>query len=151
MKVVVQRVSQASVKVDGKIVGEIGHGLLLLIGIDRDDTEEDLNFVADKCVHLRIFQDDEGKMNRSLLDVNGSILAISQFTLLGNTRKGRRPSFIQAAPPEKGKEFYERFVEKLKSYGVPVACGIFGAMMDVQLVNQGPVTLIVESVAKNDK
>ncbi len=151
MKVVIQRVSQASVRVDGRVVGQIGHGLLLLIGIDRDDTEEDLNFVAEKCVHLRIFEDAEGKMNLSVLDVKGAILAVSQFTLLGNTRKGRRPSFIQAAPPEKGKDFYLRFVEKLKAFDVPVECGIFGAMMDVQLINQGPVTLIVESVAKNGK
>jgi len=150
MKVVVQRVSAASVEVNGKISGKIGPGLLLLIGIHRNDCEADLNFVADKCVNLRIFEDDAGKMNRSLLEVKGEVLAVSQFTLLGNTRKGRRPSFIEAAPPEKAQLFYNRFVDKLTSYGVRVACGIFGAMMDVKLVNQGPVTLIVESMMKQE-
>lgn len=149
MKIVVQRVSGASVRVYGKTVGAIDTGLLLLIGIAADDTELDVEFAAEKCVNLRIFQDEHGKMNRSLLDEQGKILAISQFTLLGNTRKGRRPSFIEAAPPEMGEELYNLFVEKLKSFNVPVECGIFGAMMDVELINQGPVTLIVET--KNGK
>ena len=149
MKIVAQRVSAASVRVDGKIVGSINAGLVLLIGVATDDTAEDVDFVAEKCVNLRIFQDDEEKMNRSLLDIQGQILAISQFTLLGNTRKGRRPSFIEAAPPEKGKQLYDLFVKKLKTFNLKVECGIFGAMMDVELINQGPVTLIIES--KNGK
>ncbi len=145
MKVVVQRVRHASVKVDGKIVGEIGKGLILLIGIARTDSEEDIEFVANKCLNLRIFEDEVGKMNRSLLEVGGEILAVSQFTLLGDTRKGRRPSFVHAADPQKGKDFYDRFVERLRRSGVKVETGIFGAMMDVELLNYGPVTLIVES------
>ncbi len=145
MKVVVQRVKHASVKVDGKTVGQIGKGLMLLIGIADTDTEEDIEFVANKCLNLRIFEDAQGKMNRSLLEVGGEILAISQFTLLGDTRKGRRPSFVHAADPEKGKAYYDRFVERLRRSGVKTETGIFGAMMDVELLNYGPVTLIVES------
>lgn len=145
MKVVLQRVAEASVKVDGRIVGEIGKGLLLLIGIEETDSGEDVDFVANKCVNLRIFEDEQNKMNRSLLDINGAILAISQFTLLGDTRKGRRPSFIKAANPEKGRALYERFVEKLREEKIRVETGIFGTMMDVSLVNYGPVTIIVES------
>ncbi len=145
MKVVVQRVKHASVTVDGKIVGQIKHGLMLLIGIADTDTEEDIEFVANKCLNLRIFEDAQGKMNRSLLETGGEILAISQFTLLGDTRKGRRPSFVHAAEPQKGKAFYDRFVERLRRSGVKVETGIFGAMMDVELLNYGPVTLIVES------
>lgn len=145
MKVVVQRVSRASVKVDGKTTGRIEQGLVLLIGVHQQDEADDVDFVADKCVNLRIFEDENGKMNRSLLDVRGQVLAISQFTLLGNTRKGRRPSFIEAALPEKAEPLYEQFVERLKFYGLKVACGVFGAMMDVELINQGPVTLIIES------
>ncbi len=145
MRVVVQRVRDASVTVKGKVVGQIERGLLLLIGVARDDTEEDIRFVADKCVNLRIFEDDDGKMNRSLLETGGGILAISQFTLLGDTRKGRRPSFIGAAPPEKGEDFYDKFINHLKTYPIKVECGIFGAMMDVRFTNYGPVTLLVES------
>lgn len=145
MKVVVQRVKKASVSVNGQIVGQIGKGLMLLIGVAQQDTEADIEFVADKCVNLRIFEDEQGKMNRSLLEVGGEILAISQFTLLGDTRKGRRPSFIQAAEPQKGNELYQKFIERLRSHGVKVETGIFGAMMDVELLNYGPVTLIVES------
>ena len=145
MKVVVQRVSSAAVKVENEIVGKIGQGLLLLIGIAENDQPEDIDFVADKCVNLRIFEDDQDKMNRSLLDVNGDVLCISQFTLLGDTRKGRRPSFIKAARPEKGETYYEQFVNRLKRYPINVETGIFGAMMDVELVNYGPVTLIVNS------
>jgi len=143
--IVVQRVLNASVSVDGRIVGMIGRGLLLLIGVAESDSPEDIDFLADKCVHLRIFEDEDGKMNRSLLDEKGEILAISQFTLLGNTKKGRRPSFIEAANPAKGEQYYDQFIEKLRSYHIPVQCGIFGAMMDVSLVNYGPVTLILES------
>lgn len=145
MKVVVQRVKHASVTVEGKVVGQIGKGLMLLIGIADTDTEEDIEFVANKCLNLRIFEDAEGKMNRSLLEVGGEILAISQFTLLGDTRKGRRPSFVHAAHPEKGNDYYLKFVERLRKSGVKVETGIFGAMMDVELLNYGPVTLIVES------
>ncbi len=149
MKVVLQRVTRAEVRVDGRVTGKIGHGLLLLVGIDQEDTEADIAFVAEKCVHLRVFADENDKMNRSLLDVGGEILAVSQFTLLGNTRKGRRPSFIHAAEPEKGKALYDLFVETLRSHSVPVACGVFGAMMEVELINDGPVTLIVESKPRN--
>lgn len=145
MKALLQRVSEASVKVNGKITGRIGKGLLLLIGIAESDQIKDIDFVADKCVNLRIFEDDENKMNKSLLDVGGEILAISQFTLLGDTKKGRRPSFIEAAEPEKGKLFYNKFIERLRYYNIKVECGIFGAMMNVELTNYGPVTLMVES------
>ncbi|HID38419.1 MAG TPA: D-tyrosyl-tRNA(Tyr) deacylase [Calditrichaeota bacterium] len=145
MKVVVQRVRDASVSIDGEVVGQIERGLLLLIGIAQNDTEEDIRFVADKCVNLRIFEDSEGKMNRSLLETGGDALAISQFTLLGDTRKGRRPSFIEAAPPDKGKYLYDKFVNHLKTYPITVECGVFGAMMDVRFTNYGPVTLLVES------
>ncbi len=145
MKVLVQRVHRAKVTVDGEITGSVNGGLLLLIGIAEGDSEKDLDYMAEKCVNLRIFNDDAGKMNLSLLDIKGEILAVSQFTLMADTRKGRRPSFVHAADPEKGKLFYEKFVEKLKSYDLKVACGIFGAMMDVELVNNGPVTIMVES------
>jgi D-tyrosyl-tRNA(Tyr) deacylase len=145
LKVVVQRVKSASVQVEGEVVGSIAKGLLLLVGIAETDRHEDLDFVAKKCVELRIFQDEEEKMNRSLLDVNGDILSISQFTLLGDTRKGRRPSFVNAAGPEKAEAFYHYFNEQLSARGVRVEKGIFGAMMDVALVNEGPVTIIVES------
>jgi D-tyrosyl-tRNA(Tyr) deacylase len=145
MKALLQRVSEASVTVDGKITGRIGKGLLLLIGIAETDQIKDIDFVADKCVNLRIFEDDENKMNKSLLDAGGEILAISQFTLLGDTKKGRRPSFIEAAEPEKGKLFYDKFIERLRSYNIKVECGIFGAMMNVKSINYGPVTLMVES------
>ena len=145
MKVVVQRVKSASVNVEGKLVAEIGRGLLLLVGIAGSDSEDDVQFVANKCVELRIFQDDNEKMNRSLLDVQGEILSISQFTLLGDTKKGRRPSFIDAAAPDKAKIFYDYFNQLLIARGIPVKTGVFGAMMDVALVNAGPVTIIVES------
>lgn len=145
MIVVVQRVSNASVNVEGRTVGQIGAGLLLLIGVADTDTLQDIEFVAGKCVNLRIFGDEEGKLNRSLLETGGQILAISQFTLLGDTLKGRRPSFVHAAPPEKAEMYYNLFIDKLKSFGIHVESGIFGAMMDVQLTNQGPVTLIIHS------
>ena len=145
MKVVVQRVKSASVAVEGKIVGKIGNGLVLLIGVAETDTKDNVESIANKCTNLRIFQDDQGKLNRSLIDEKGEVLAISQFTLLGDTRKGRRPSFISAAHPEKGKEYYEYFIDCIVKQGVHVETGIFGAMMDVELINTGPVTLIVES------
>jgi D-tyrosyl-tRNA(Tyr) deacylase len=133
------------VKVDEKEVGKIGIGLLLLIGIAETDTETEIEFVANKCSELRIFQDEDGRMNRSVLDIGGEILAISQFTLLGDTSKGRRPSFIKAANPEKAENFYNIFNQALINKGLHVETGIFGAMMDVDLTNNGPVTLIVDS------
>lgn len=142
---VVQRVSSASVKVEGKEVGRIARGLVLLIGIAETDTEPDIEFVANKCSELRIFQDENDKMNRSLVDVGGAVLSISQFTLLGETKKGRRPSFIKAAHPEKAEKFYDIFNQLLINKGIYVETGIFGAMMDVSLTNDGPVTLIVDS------
>ena len=145
MRVILQRVTRASVKIDGHLTGEIGPGLVLLLGIAKDDTPRDVKYVIDKCVGLRIFGDDQGKMNRSLLDVAGEVLAISQFTLFGDTRKGRRPSFDGAAPPEQAEPLYEQAVDRLKEHGIRVATGRFGAFMEVSLVNDGPVTLNVES------
>ncbi len=145
MKIVVQRVSMASVRIEKKTVAEINQGLMVLIGVDKKDTETDAAWCADKCVNLRIFNDENGKMNRSLMETGGSILAVSQFTLLGNTKKGRRPSFVEAAEPEKGKRLYDYFVQRLKSFNVTVKCGVFGAMMDVELINEGPVTLLIEN------
>ena len=144
MIVVLQRVSGSCVVVNQKVTGQIKKGLMLLIGIASDDDEEKLRWMAEKCVNLRIFPDDEDKMNRSLLDVNGEILAISQFTLYGNCQKGRRPSFIDAAPPEIAEPLYQRFVELLREHRVNVETGIFGAHMDVEIHNDGPVTLILE-------
>ena len=145
MKIVVQRVKRASVRIQDSLVSQIGQGLLLLIGVDKDDTMKDAEWCAEKCINLRIFNEDDGKMNRSLIETDGSVLAVSQFTLLGNTKKGRRPSFINAAEPEKGNAIYEYFVERLKLLKVKVECGVFGAMMDVELINDGPVTLIIDS------
>ncbi len=145
MKIVLQRVSRAKVTIDGQVTGEIGKGLLLLVGVADDDAEDDAKYCAQKCAEMRIFQDENDKMNRSVLEENGEILAISQFTLLANTRKGRRPSFIGAADPEKGNELYEQFVNYLKEKDINVATGRFGAMMDVELVNAGPVTIILDS------
>lgn len=145
MRVVLQRVSSASVKVDGAVAGEIGPGLVLLLGIAKDDGPEDVEYVVNKCAGLRIFGDDQGKMNRSLHDVGGEVLAISQFTLFGDTRKGRRPSFESAAPPEHAEPLYELAVERLRERGIRIATGRFGAYMEVSLVNDGPVTLTVES------
>jgi D-tyrosyl-tRNA(Tyr) deacylase len=144
MRIVLQRVSRAKVTVDGRITGEIGRGLLLLVGFTDGDSEEALAWMAKKIVQLRIFPDDEGKMNRSVEEANGGILVVSQFTLYGDARKGNRPSFIDAARPETAIPLYERFVEILRATGRPVATGEFGAMMDVELVNDGPVTLILE-------
>ena len=146
MRAVVQRVKEASVEVDGKVVGKIGNGILVLLGVGKDDTEEDMKWIADKVVNLRIFQDENGKMNLSLLDIGGEVLVVSQFTLYGDARKGRRPSFTEAAPPEKGREFYKKFVEYLKEkYNIKVETGEFGAMMDVHIVNWGPVTILLDS------
>ena len=145
MRAVVQRVSESSVTVDGEVVGSIGPGLMVLLGVTHEDTEKEADYLADKIINLRIFSDDAGKMNRSLLDTEGEMLVVSQFTLYGDCRKGRRPSFIQAADPDKGNALYEYFVKKVRDNGVATATGRFGAMMDVSLVNDGPVTLIVES------
>jgi len=145
MKVVLQRVSQAEVTVGGQSIGQIDRGLVLLIGIGHNDEEEQARYLAEKCVNLRIFEDQEGKMNRSLLDVGGQILAISQFTLYGDTSKGRRPGFSDAAPPEKAEPLYERFVELLRDGGVKVETGRFGQHMLVRIHNDGPVTLILEA------
>ncbi len=148
MRIVVQRVSRAHVTVESRLVGAIGNGLVLLIGFKNDDTVDVLPFWADKCVNLRIFEDQEGKMNRSLLETGGEILAISQFTLYGNAGKGRRPSYIEAARPEIAEPLYHQFVDLLRGKGITVSTGIFGAMMDVELVNKGPVTLLLDSTDK---
>ncbi|MDQ0417764.1 D-tyrosyl-tRNA(Tyr) deacylase [Croceifilum oryzae] len=145
MRVVIQRVSEASVTVDEQIVGAINQGLLLLVGITENDGEEEVQTLAEKVVHLRIFEDEEGKMNKSLLDLGGAILSVSQFTLYGDCRKGRRPSFMAAARPELAQPLYERFNEQLRHFGVEVQTGIFGAMMDVSLHNDGPVTILLDS------
>ncbi|SET66915.1 D-tyrosyl-tRNA(Tyr) deacylase [Salinibacillus kushneri] len=145
MKAVIQKVNQANVRVDGEIKGQMEHGLVVLLGVTHDDDESDCEYVADKCVNLRIFEDDMGKMNLSLKDVQGSILSISQFTLYGDTRKGRRPNFMKAAKPEPAEKLYEMFNSLVESKGIPVETGEFGAMMDVSLTNQGPVTLIIDS------
>jgi D-tyrosyl-tRNA(Tyr) deacylase len=144
MRVVLQRVSRARVTVEGRVTGEIGRGLLLLAGFTDGDTDDTLAWMADKVVELRIFPDDEGKMNRSVREVGGGLLVVSQFTLYGDTRKGRRPSFIDAARPEIAIPLYERFVDLLRATGLSVGTGEFGAMMDVELLNEGPVTLILE-------
>lgn len=145
MRVVVQRSKEASVTVAEETVGAIRHGLVLLVGITHDDTEKQVNAVAEKIAHLRIFEDEDGKMNRSVLEVGGQILSVSQFTLYGDCRKGRRPNFMNAARPEHAEPLYELFNEALRAKGLHVETGRFGAMMDVRLVNDGPVTLIVES------
>jgi D-aminoacyl-tRNA deacylase len=145
LRAVVQRVRRSSVTVDGEVVGEIGLGLMVLLGVDVDDEEADATYMADKIVGLRIFNDDDGKFNLSLLDVGGSVLLVSQFTLHGDCRKGRRPSFIKAARPDKAVPLYERVGELLREKGVTVANGVFGAHMDVELLNDGPVTLLLDS------
>ena len=145
MRVVLQRVSEAHVTIEGKVVGEIGLGQFLLVGFKQSDTTDQVEWMADKVVGLRIFQDDAGKMNRTLADVDGSILVVSQFTLYGDVRKGRRPSFIDAATPETAIRLYERFVELLEArHPGKGATGEFGAMMDVSLTNDGPVTLVID-------
>jgi len=145
MRAVIQRVKESSVSVNNEIIGKIDSGLMVLLGVAETDRAEDADYLADKIVNLRIFEDENHKMNRSLLDIGGEMLVVSQFTLLGECRKGRRPSFVHAAGPDKANEFYERFVEQVRQKGVNVATGQFRAMMDVSLINDGPVTLIVES------
>src|SRR5438105_15806094 len=145
MRAVLQRVSRARAKVDEKVAGEIGAGLMILLGVGREDTSAVAVALAEKIGHLRIFEDDQGKMNRSLLDVKGSALVVSQFTLYGDARGQRRPSFIAAAPPDQAKNLYEEFSEALRKLGVTVATGVFKAMMSVESVNEGPVTILLDS------
>ncbi len=145
MRAVLQRVSRATVTVEGHVAGEIAAGLMILLGVGRDDTSAVAVTLAEKCANLRIFEDQQGKMNRSLLEVRGSALVVSQFTLYGDARGQRRPSFITAAPPEQAKGLYEEFCEALRKLGVTVATGIFQAMMSVELVNEGPVTILIDS------
>lgn len=145
MRAVIQRVSEASVIVDGRIVGEIQRGFMVLLGVAESDTQEDVIWIAGKVAGLRVFEDAAGKMNLALADVGGAVLLVSQFTLYGDCRKGRRPSFIEAARPEKAKSLYQSVVAELKGLGVPVETGTFQAHMDVRLVNDGPVTLLLDS------
>lgn len=145
MRAVVQRVKSASVKVDENVIGSIAHGILLLLGIEETDEEKDLEYMCDKVPNLRIFEDENGKMNRSLLDVGGSILVISQFTLLGDARKGRRPSFIAAAQPDKAIPMYEKYIAEMKKRNIFTQTGEFGADMKVELINDGPVTILLDS------
>lgn len=146
MKVVLQRTKKASVTVDNEITGSITHGYLLLVGITHEDTMTDVEYCARKVAELRLFEDDEGKMNRSIHEVGGQILSVSQFTLYADTKKGRRPSFTNAAKPDHAKPLWDAFNETLKGHGLHVETGIFGADMDVALINDGPVTIIVESI-----
>ena len=148
MKTVIQRVSEATVKVDGKIAGEIAHGLLLLVGIDEEDEKADADWLVQKILNLRIFGDQEGKLNLSVLDTSGEILCISQFTLIADYRKGNRPSFIKAAKPEKAIPLFEYFKTELSKSNLKIESGIFGADMKVSLVNDGPVTIVMDSKTK---
>ena len=149
MKAVIQRVSRASVSVDDKITGQIGEGLMVLLGVDREDDEKDLEYLVKKITAMRIFEDEQEKMNLALADVDGSLLVISQFTLLASTKKGNRPSFTQAGPPEMSKALYEQFIADCEKLGFHVEHGIFGAHMEVSLVNDGPVTIVIDSRDKN--
>lgn len=145
MRAVIQRVSRAKVTVEGRVSGEIGAGLMILLGVGREDTPATAEALAEKSANLRIFEDENQKMNRSLLDVKGAALVVSQFTLYGDARGGRRPSFIAAAPPEQANALYESFCQALRALGVAVATGIFQTMMSVELVNEGPVTILLDS------
>ncbi len=145
MRALLQRVTCASVTVEGYVVGQIGQGLLILLGVGHDDGESQVKALADKIAYLRIFEDEQGKMNRSLLDIGGQALVVSQFTLYADTRRGRRPSFTDAAPPALAEPLVERFKEMLADYGLEVAGGVFGAYMQVELLNDGPVTLWLDS------
>lgn len=145
MRAVIQRVSQASVAVNGECVGSIGEGLLIFLGVTHQDAESDAEYLADKATNLRVFEDSGGKMNRSLLEIGGGALVISQFTLYGDSRKGRRPGFDLAAPPEHARRLYEYFVQRMQHSQLPVATGIFQARMQVSLTNEGPVTFILDS------
>jgi D-aminoacyl-tRNA deacylase len=145
LKAVIQRVGAASVEVEATTVGRIGKGILVLLGVEKGDEERDASWLAEKIAHLRIFEDGQGKMNLSVLEIGGELLAVSQFTLAGNCAKGRRPSFDSAAPPEEANRLYEFFVAKIRELGLPVETGVFQARMQVSLVNDGPVTFILES------
>ncbi|WP_134700059.1 D-aminoacyl-tRNA deacylase [Ammoniphilus sp. YIM 78166] len=148
MRLVVQRSREAEVTVEGKVTGKIDRGLVVLVGITHDDGEEDVRFTSEKVAHLRIFEDDTEKMNHSVLDVGGSMLSISQFTLYGDCRKGRRPNFMAAARPDHAERLYDLFNETLRKMGINVQTGVFGAMMQVHLNNDGPVTIIIDSKEK---
>ena len=148
MRAVIQRVKRCSVTVDGEVVGAIDKGLLVLLGVHRQDTEAELDWLVNKVIGLRIFPDDEGKMNRGLREAGGALLVVSQFTLYGDARKGKRPSFVEAAGPDIAVPLYEAFCAKARAQGVEVATGTFGAMMDVELVNDGPVTIILDTPAR---
>ena len=145
MRAVVQRTSRASVTVDATLTGEIATGLLVLLGVGQEDDESDANYLAEKIAGLRIFEDQQSKMNLSVADVGGAVLAVSQFTLYGDVRRGKRPSFDAAAPPERAKQLYEYFVKRVRSLGLRCETGVFQAMMDVELVNSGPVTILIDS------
>ena len=145
MRAVVQRVSEASVRTNGQEVGSIGPGLVVLLGVKDTDTRQEAEWLANKIIQLRVFDDSEGKMNLSLFDVSGQLLVVSQFTLFGDTRKGNRPSFIQAARPEQARDLYQLFVEQCRSAGVPVQTGVFQAEMQVYMVNEGPVTILYDT------
>ena len=145
MRAVVQRVKRASVSVDGEVVSSIGRGLLVLLGVAKDDDEKDADMLADKVANLRIFRDDEGKMNRSAKDVGGEVITVSQFTLMGDARRGRRPSYIDACEPERANRLYEYFCDRVREQGLACGTGRFQAMMDVELVNDGPVTILLDS------
>ena len=145
MKAIVQRVKRSSVTIDGKMVGKIGQGLMVLLGVSEEDTERECDYLADKIAGLRIFEDDAGKMNRSLLDIQGEMLIVSQFTLCADCRKGRRPSFVRAARPEKAIPLYERFIAQIQAQGIRTATGEFGADMLVSIENDGPVTILFDT------
>ncbi|MXZ12283.1 MAG: D-tyrosyl-tRNA(Tyr) deacylase [Gemmatimonadetes bacterium] len=145
MRALIQRVCRATVRVEEQVVGQIDRGLLILLGISDTDGLSDMEYVAEKCVNLRIFEDDQGKMNRSLLDTGGQALVVSQFTLHADTRKGRRPSFNRAAPPDIANAIYEQFVQRLRTFGIYTETGVFGAYMQVEIHNTGPVTLMIDS------
>ena len=144
MKVLLQRVSRADVRVEGRSVGRIGRGLLVLLGVEKEDRDEDVDYLADKTADLRIFPDEQGRMNRNVMEIGGSALVVSQFTLAATTRRGRRPSYSHAAPPELAEPLYERFADRLQSRGLAVSRGVFRAMMEVELINDGPVTLLLD-------
>jgi len=145
MRIILQRVKEAKVEVDGEVTGQIGEGILVLLGVGKEDEEYDIDYLVDKVVNIRIFEDEEGKMNDSVIDTGGEILVVSQFTLYGDCRKGRRPSYDSAAPPELAEKLYELFVQKTRQRGIKVETGKFRAMMDVHLTNWGPVTLNLDS------
>lgn len=145
MKVLIQRVKKASVTIDGKLFSSIDKGILALVGIEKDDTLDQVQKSAKKIANLRIFPDEQGKMNRSLLDINGEMLIVSQFTLCGDCKKGTRPSFDKSAPPETANELYEKFINEIINYGIKTQTGKFAAMMDVELINDGPVTFMIEN------